>query len=422
MRILLIGHACSPERGSEPAVTWNFAWHLARAHQVWVVTHPKFRLEVERFLTQQPNPNLRFVWLQLNPAWDPWKSFESDRGLRLHYLIWQRKALREAMRLHRAHQFDLVHHVSWGTISAPPLLWRMPVPFVWGPIGGGQTTPPAFGRYFARHRHKENLRTMRVKVAGHRPALRAAVRRSALLLSVNAATTSALKAAGATNVRPFLSCGVPENLLDLAIPNRSHENAKQLTLLWAGKLIPLKGLALALESLARVEPEISVRLQVAGGEGPLRERMIEMSRQLGIRDRVEFLGAIPWHELQRVYQQADAFIFTSLRDSAPTVLLEAMAHALPILTLDHQAAGAMVPDDAGIKIPVVNPEDTVGGLAAGIRLLAESPATRLRLGQAGWKHAQAHGWPQRVEQVLRWYVEVIEKSRVASTTLVYAKP
>ena len=82
----------------------------------------------------------------------------------------------------------------------------------------------------------------------------------------------------------------------------------------------------------------------------------------------------------------------------------------------------MVPDDAGIKIPVVNPEDTVGGLAAGIRLLAESAATRQRLGQAGWTHAQAHGWPQRVEQVLRWYVEVIEKSRVASTTLVYAKP
>src|SRR4029453_6487332 len=40
------------------------------------------------------------------------------------------------------HHFDVAHHVGWCTISAPPLLWRLPIPLVLGPGGGGPTTPP----------------------------------------------------------------------------------------------------------------------------------------------------------------------------------------------------------------------------------------------------------------------------------------
>jgi glycosyltransferase involved in cell wall biosynthesis len=381
------------------------------------MTHPKFRDEVERYLKQNPNPRLKFVWLELSARWDPWRSMESDRGLRLHYIIWQRKALREALRLHRVHEFDVVHHVSWGTISEPPLLWKLPIPFVWGPVGGGQTTPPAFSRYFGGHALKETLRTWRVRFASHRPALRAAVRGCSLLLSVNAATTSALKAAGATNVRPFLSCGVPENLM--ALPFTKPLGA--LTILWAGRLIPIKGLGLALEAFAKIEPDLAVRLQVAGGDGPLSAEMESLARRLGVADRVEFLGQLSWDRLQEIYQRADAFMFTSLRDSAPTVLLEAMAHSLPILTLDHQGASSMVPEQAGIKVPVGDPDQTVAALAAGIRQLASSAEMRQRMGEAGWAYAQGLGWAQRAAQVSRWYDEVIEQRRVAATGFAYAE-
>lgn len=414
MKVLLVGHACSPDRGSEYAVTWNFAWHLSRSHEVWVITHPKFREEVESYLTRRPNPKLRFVWLGLNDYWDPWSKFR-DRGLHLHYVIWQHKVLREALRLHRVHHFDLVHHVSWGTISEPPLLWKMPIPFVWGPVGGGQTTPPAFGRYLAGHRFKETLRTFRVKIASRRPALRAAVRGSSLLLSVNAATTDALTAAGATNLHTFLSCGVPENLMSMPAPLLRRIPTEEFTILWAGRLNPTKGLALAFEALAQIDPNLPVRLQVAGSNGPLSSEITAMARRLDLVDRVEFLGELPWSHLQEIYRKADAFMFTSLRDSAPTVLLEAMAHSLPILTLDHQAASTMVPPDAGIKVPVIDPDETVAALAEGIRSLAGSPEARQRMGKAGWAHAQTLGWAQRAEQVSRWYLEIVEKNLMAAT-------
>jgi glycosyltransferase involved in cell wall biosynthesis len=315
----------------------------------------------------------------------------------------------------------LVHHVSWGTISEPPLLWKLPIPFIWGPVGGGQTTPPAFGRYFGGYRLKERLRTLRVKVAGRRPALRAAVRRSSMVLSVNAATTRALEAAGAVGVRQFLSCGVPETLMALPSSRRLPKSSRDLTVLWAGRLIPIKGLGLALEALAQIEAHFAVRLQVAGGDGPLATEMAEMAHRLGLDDRVEFLGNLSWDQLQDRYRAADAFMFTSLRDSAPTVLLEAMAHRLPILALDHQAASSMVPADAGIKVPVANPEQTITALAEGIRALARSAEARHRMGEAGWRFAQGLGWAQRAEQVSWWYTEVVEKHRAAVTGLSHAE-
>ena len=409
MKILLVGHACGPDRGSEPGVTWNMAWQLSLAHEVWVITDPQFRDDIERYLEWRPNPNLHFVWVGLSPRWDPRRTPGSDKGIRLHYLFWQRAVLREARQLHRVQNFDVVHHLSWGTISAPPLLWRLPIPFVWGPIGGGQTTPLAFRRYFGRGWAREVLRTFRVKVITRLPGLRRAVRESALILSTNPETTLALTAAGARQVRFFPNVGVPEQLMGHS-PAEPTSQRKEVIFLWVGRLIPLKGLPLALEALSRLEPTLPIRLRVLG-EGPLRVEMENLAQELGVSSRVDFMGEVPWSRMMDHYRQADVFLFTSLRDSSGAVITEALAHRLPILTLDHQGAGAIVPAEAGIKVPVIKPEETVNALVEGMRQLAQSPALRKQLGDAGWTHAQSMGWRQKAEQMAECYEEVLATSR-----------
>lgn len=373
------------------------------------MTEPRFRADVERYLELHPNANLKFVWVGLPPRWDPRRTPGSDKGIRLHYLFWQRAVLREARQLHRKQNFDVVHHLSWGTISAPPLLWRLPIPFVWGPIGGGQTTPAAFSRYFGLGWGREVLRTLRVKVATRSPGLRRALRESALILSTNPETTRALTAAGARQVRFFPNIGVPEQLMDQS-PDEHVPDRQDLIILWAGRLIPLKGLPLALEALSQIERTIPVRLRVLG-DGPLRADMENLAQSLGVSDRVEFVGFVPWSQMMGYYREADIFLFTSLRDSSGGVITEALAYRLPILTLDHQGAGAIVPPEAGIKVAVTNPDETVRALAEGMRRLAKSPQLRKHMGEAGWIHAQSMGWQQHAEQMTRWYEEVVVNYR-----------
>jgi glycosyltransferase involved in cell wall biosynthesis len=412
MKVLLVGHVCGPHLGSEPGLTWNWAWHLSQTHEVTVLTIPFFRESIERFLAERPNPNLRFRWVELNPKFDPWKPHRghggngiSERGLKLHYLLWQREALGVAFELHRAQRFDLAHYVSWNTVSAPPLLWRLPIPFIWGPVGGGMSTPESFRHYFGGAARAEALRSWRLRLLPWLPALRRTVRRSRLLFATNRETAELLTEAGAPSVEPFFDNGILAEYIPPSYPPRAPGDVT--TFLWAGRLEPRKALPLALEAMAEVR-HLPVRLLVAG-DGPLRAEWEALAARLGVSRQVQFLGSVPWQQMADTFRRADAFIFTSLRDSYSSVTLEAMAQGLPVLTLNHQGVGELVTPDAGIKVPVTTPAETVAALAAGVRDLAAAPELRRRLGEGAWRYARTQTWGRRAEAMGEWYKECLRQ-------------
>ncbi|MGF1607976.1 MAG: glycosyltransferase family 4 protein [Kiloniellales bacterium] len=403
MKILLSGFHCNPYRGSEGGRTWNWAWHLSKSHQVWVLTQPIARPRIEEFLAEHPNDNLKFLWVETPNTLTPWVKRDSFKLVRLRYGSWLRQAYKVAAAAHRKYEFDVAHHVSLNAFFPPPQLYRLPIPFVWGPIGGAMTTPRAFLSYYGRDRWIESMRTLRVRLSNRWPGLRKAVRATSLLLAINRETADALLAAGASDVRLFLDAG-PRT--DFFVPEpRPIEDKKELVIMWAGLLFPRKALGLAIEALARVR-HLPVRLRVVG-EGWMRQPWRELAESLGVGDRIEFIGQVPWLEMPQQYRQCDAFIFTSLRDSSGNVVFEAMASSLPIITLDHQGVGAFVPSEAGIKVPVTTPEETVRGLAEGIENLAGDPELRARLGAAGWSCIGAQSWDHRAEVMTGFYEEVI---------------
>ncbi|MBZ5516215.1 MAG: glycosyltransferase [Acidobacteriia bacterium] len=372
-------------------------------HDVWVITHPQEKEPIEEFLASHPNPHLHFVWVTL-PRWlDTWNPADPKSRVGLHYVFWQKAALREAKRLHVEIDFAIAHHVSWGTVSEPPLLWRLPIPFVWGPVGGGQATPPAFRQYYGPAALGEHLRAARIRLLPYRPALRQAVRRSALILATNHESKQTLMRAGASRPLLFLDSGVREEFLAEQVPQKRV--GAELTLLWAGWLQRRKCLPLLLEALARIK-ELPIRLLVAG-RGPLRKEWEAMTARLGLRGRVQFLGLVPYSQMPALYRSADAFVFTSLRDSFGSQVLEAMAAGLPIVTLDHQGVGAFVPPEAGIKVAVTTPPEVVASLAFAIRRLAASEETRTKMGREAWEFAKTQTWPRRAELMSNWYEELV---------------
>ena len=416
MKILLVGHSCAPNRGSEPGLTWQFAWHLSRLHEVWVMTSARSRKAIEDQLALTPNPNLHFFWIEV-PNYVTLQGAHPDLTLRLRYLFWQRTVLREAKRQHRRRQFDLVHHLSWGTISAPSPLWRLPIPLVWGPVGGAQTAPPAYRRYFGAAWRDEFLRTLRVKLVTRMPGLRRMVRNCALILSTNPETTRALHTAGAREVRFHPNIGITEEFL-LSTNQRPRDDQRERVILWAGRLIPIKGLSLALEAFSQLDPNLRVRLRIAG-DGPLKDEMQGLAQTLGIADRVDFLGAVPWLEMKFQYEQADLFLFTSLRDSSGQVLAEAMASGLPIVALNHHGVGAIVPPEAGIRVSVEDPDQTVRALTDGVHRLITSQPLRESMSQAAMAHARSLSWNAHAEIMSNWYAQVLAPDQ-ASDEYAYA--
>lgn len=331
-RILAFAYACEPGKGSEPGAGWAWARMLARLGETWVVTRANNRGPIEAALSATPESGrLRVVYVDLPPWARVWK--RGQRGVRLYYLLWQLAALQATRRLRRERSFDLVWHLTlanaWFGSLAPLAGGR----FVYGPVGGGVRTPwrlaPALGfRGIAYELTRELARA-----AGRylNPMARLAWRRAALVLVQNPETARWLprrhRAKAAILPNAVLA---PAEMPSPPGSHRPSPGDRLATALFAGRLLPLKGLALALRALAQAP---RWRL-VVYGEGPDRRRLERLARRLGLAERVEFRGWAPREEVWRAMrEEADVFLFPSLHDEAPLAVIEAGSCGLPVLAL-----------------------------------------------------------------------------------------
>ena len=111
--------------------------------------------------------------------------------------------------------------------------------------------------------------------------------------------------------------------------------------------------------------------------------------------------------MEALFQQCDAFVFTSLRDSFGSVVLEAMSNGLPIIALNHQGVGAFVPDDASIKVPVQSPEQVIDDLAKAFETLGSHRDLLAPLSTAAFHFAESQTWKQRAETMNDLYSKTI---------------
>src|SRR6266516_1550188 len=149
LRVLLSAYACEPGKGSEPGVGWNWVCQAARFHEVWVITRANHRAPIEAALARQPLPTVHFVYVDL-PLWVRfWKRGRPSAFI--YYYLWQIAAYFTAKELHQQIGFDVVHHVTFVKYAMPSFMALLPVPFVWGPVGGGETTPSGFWKSFSLH-------------------------------------------------------------------------------------------------------------------------------------------------------------------------------------------------------------------------------------------------------------------------------
>ena len=371
---------------------------MSRTHQVWVIAHPEYKARVDSFLASHPNDRVQFIWVVPKSRFDYWiPGSNQERGIRLHYWLWMKEAYKQAAILYQQVHFDLVHHVSWSTIAVPPPFWKLPVPAVWGPVGGGQSFPPSFISHLRYNRIKEFLRSLNLLLLPFSPTLRRSLASTRIALATNFETKNLLERAGASRVDLFLDCGVDLH----PAPPGPRTAGKQLTLLWAGRLEPQKGLAIALRAMA-VSKYLDSRLLVAGS-GTEQVRMEDLARSLALGSRVEFLGRVPHETMEALFQRCDALVFTSLRDSFGSVVLEAMSYGLPVIALNHQGMRAFVPDEAGLKVSVNSPQQVISDLADAFDFLGLNPELKPAMSSAALAFGESQTWKRRAEKMNELY-------------------
>ncbi|MDP1863760.1 MAG: glycosyltransferase family 4 protein [Thiobacillus sp.] len=378
MKILLSAFAFAPNVGSEPGVGWRWAAELGKQHEVTVVTDMTRRVLVEAEGVQVPS-NVRVVYFR--PAWLRAMPLNSATAPLL-YTLWQFGLLGFARRLQREQGFDLAIHCTYGVFRHPSFLGYMGIPFVFGPVGGGEDAPLALKRSIhGREKIKELLRSLLNKAALFDPFLWAAYAKATLILTKTEDTRQALP-------WPFRRRAIvyPEIGIDApaGIQPASRHPGEPFRVLFAGRLLGWKGAHLAIRAVAQAAAQgVPVEFTLLG-KGPFEPELRKLAAETGVQDSIRWVSQMPQQELFALYRTMHCFLFPSLHDSSGNVVLEAQANGLPVICLDVGGPVTLVTHETAIVVSTrnQNEEGVVQSLADAIRKLADDEPRRMAMSEA----------------------------------------
>ncbi|MBT3069449.1 glycosyltransferase [Rhodomicrobium sp. Az07] len=171
----------------------------------------------------------------------------------------------------------------------------------------------------------------------------------------------------------------------------------------AGVLAHHKGIDVLIQAFARVaEDRPGLRLVLAG-DGPELGSCRELALNLGIGDRVEWLGWV--RDTRRFFESIDLFCLASRREAFGIVITEAMQSGLAVIATDTPGPrDIVVPGETGWIVPI----DDVDAMSRAIREAVDDPERTARFGTAGFERFKANYSVEKAGQAL---AEVLGLSR-----------
>jgi len=183
-----------------------------------------------------------------------------------------------------------------------------------------------------------------------------------------------------------------------------------IELITVGRLDPEKNPLLLVEAIGELDREEPGRYSVTWiGGGPMEEAIRERAAELGVTDRINLIGFVPFGpELLDLYRRAHAFVHVSMTEGVPKVLVEALGCATPIVATDVGGVRDVLDDGrAGLLIP---PAD-LPALVAAIKLMSSDTELRERLVLRGLELAQELTLETQSQRVAGFIAGEIDKGR-----------
>ncbi len=397
-RILVSAYGCEPGKGSEQGVGWHWIQEMARSEELWVITRANNRPAIED--ASSGAPRIRFVYFDLGERWRRLK--RKERGLYAYYAAWQWGAYRTAKRLAAEVAFDYCMHLTFGSMWMPTFMYRLPIPFIWGPIGGGESVPPGFVRTLPwRARLAQHARQLLIRSAYLNPVFAGPARAARAIIARTEESRRVFPEPYQEKVRVMLETGISDrDLAQFDAPCETDGDAVQFV--YVGRLVASKSVEFAIRAVARVasaNPGIGLTIV---GDGPLRHSLTRLAQAVGISDRTRFVGAVARHDVIQLLRRSHVFLFPSLKEGGAWALIEAMAVGLPIVCVDGTGMHVMTDDACAIRIAPTTPAELESKMAEAIETLARAPRLRASMGAHARSRVRDHfSWSRKGEFMRR---------------------
>ncbi len=401
MKILISAYACEPNKGSEPGVGWHWSLEAAaQGHEVWVLTRANNQKAIESAFVDKKQPeNLHFVYYDC-PAWIL-KLKRLAGATQLYYFCWQLGIFKIAQHLHQLIQFDLVHHVTFVSVRQPSFLGLLGLPFIFGPVAGGEATPMPLRKSFPwRGQLKDGVRDLLNCLIRFDPLMHLTFQKACKIYVTSQQTLDfiprnyqgkcAVQLAIGTEQQPPSNTALPIHFADSVF-----------RVLYVGNLLYLKGIHLALKAFEDFHKNYPHSQFTILGSGPDEQWLKQLAQTLQCQESIEWVPRLPQDQLPTVYQQHDVLLFPSLHDSGGMVVLESFSHGLPAICLDIGGPGLLVDETCGQVIHTQRQTEdrVVERLAEALLEMAKTPDLLAQYKQGALARANFFTWKKHVHKI-----------------------
>ncbi len=408
MQICIVAEHASTHFGGEALIPLRyFSLLRSRGIDTWLVVHSRTRRELEELFPRDLD-RIFFV----PDLWIHRLVFTISRGLPrrvsvatfglINQLITQFLQRSIVRNLIRTQPIDVIHQPIPISPRFPSALFSMGIPVVIGPLNGGMDFPEAFRNNESRISRAAVAFLQLFTNAGNN--LLPGKKHAAVLLVANERTRNALPRGVRGRVIEMNENGVDTGAFHSGEPDNLVRTNPLFV--FVGRLVDWKALDIAIRALAEVP---SADLEVVG-DGPMLETWKTLAREVGVAERVRFLGRQTQPQYAARLRESVGLVLPSLYESGGAVVLEAMATAKPVIATRWGGPLDYLDSSCGILVAPHSYEALVAGFAQAMQKLIDHPDLAQAMGTAGRERAvRDFDWQRRIDAMVGIYDILVKK-------------
>lgn len=394
-RVLVSAYGCEPGKGSEQGVGWNWILQLARLTEVVVITRSNNRAAIEAAIPEELIERVHFVYYDLPERLRRFK--RKERGFYLYYILWQWGAYRFMCHEIERQPIDYAMHLTFGSVWLPTFMHRLPVPFIWGPVGGGEAVPWPLIRYLApRGRIPQYFRYFLMATFRFNPLVSGVTRKARVILARTDDTARIFPERHIGKIRVVLETAAADEWFKQQVIASEAIASNILQVIYTGRLVSFKNVEMAIRAVSEARRRGKKIHFTIVGDGPLQSSLQKLAAEEGISDAVTFTGRLTQDEVMVHLSRSDVYLFPSLREGGPWSLMEAMAVGLPSVCINTSGMRVIADKTSARMIEPSYPSLMIEMIADALCDLDDNPELRRDMGaNARRRLNQEFSWPQK---------------------------
>lgn len=345
MKGIISAYSCLPNKGSEDGLGWNTLLSAAKVlEKVYLVTKKSNADKIEKWKEQNVDmlKNVEFVYIDI-PCFI--RKLSGHIGQIVRYEYFQRKLIDEVKNVVDGDKIDFCQHVTWASFVRKNYLYKLGIPVILGPVGGGEMIPEQINYSLSlKERITEWLRHSAVRKVSTSKIHKKMFDSAAMILTTTKESKMMIPQKYHDKIIVEQAIGI--NRADYE--KRIEPNNGKFIVLMSGRMLYWKGFEIGIKAFlkfAEIHPDAELHVF---GDGEKRKELEELV--LPFNRYVCFHGNVSHNDMLACYKNGTVFLNCSLHDSGSFVVLESMANGLPVITIDTGGPSVLTDEKCAIRI------------------------------------------------------------------------